>query len=82
METIFSRCTWKDAGGTAEVSLHRGRGKKDEVDKLTLPHSRDCTQDTQCKDRSDGSPEPPTASTTPPQPVSVVLLSDEEQWGR
>lgn len=49
METIFSRCTWKDAGGIAEVSLHRGR--KDEADKLILPHSRDCTQDTQCKDR-------------------------------
>lgn len=63
METIFSRCTWKDAGGIAEVPLHRGR--KDEADKLILPHSRDCTQDTQCKDRGDGSPEPPSFHNSP-----------------
>lgn len=44
METIFCRCTWKDAGGTAEVSPHRSMVRKDEADKLTLPHSRDCTQ--------------------------------------
>lgn len=83
METIFSKCTWKDAGGIAEVSLHRGR--KDEADKLILPHSRDCTQDTQCKDCEVMAAQSPPVSTTPPKPPRFCGNGgawDEEQWGR
>lgn len=75
MESVFSRCTWRDAGGPAEVSLHRGRGRKDETDKLTLPHSRDCTQ-------VQGQV---MAAQSPPQPPRFCGYGgawDEEQWGR